>query len=570
MTPELKARPRPEPGRAGSNDPAAPTEPVARLRAILFGRERESIRKLERKLEDPEALAPMMPRALSASVRKDPRPLTEALYPVMGPAIRRAIAQALAGMTQKVNQNLEHALSLQGLRWRWEALRTGTSFGEVVLRHSLLYRVEQVLLVHRDSGVLLDHVVAPGAEAKGRDMVAGMLTAIQDFARDSFGVAQEESLETMQVGELTVWVEQGARTLLAAVIRGHAPVHFRTELQRASEAVEAEHGMELADFQGNAAPFARSRHRLEALLQMESKAAARAGTPWRTWALAGILAILLLVLLVPRALRARRWDRYLTRLREEPGIVVTDQGRQDGRYVVRGLRDPLARDPAALLADARLESGDVVGRWEPYVALLPQFVLSRATRTLAPPPTIGLRLVADTLIAAGAAPEPWFRRTAQLGPALAGVGVYREDRIPPRELPLFAATIQGLEGRQIYFPIGRADLDSAAVGTTALLALDLLRLDSLARNTGFGLTVALLGSADDLGTTETNDYLRQARAASVRERLGAVLPADVALTVAPDDSARPPPANEEDRAQRRMVRARVELAAPADSGVTAP
>jgi OOP family OmpA-OmpF porin len=473
-------------------------------------------------------------------------------------------------MMETVNQILEDSLTPKGLRWRWEAFRSGVSYREIALRHTLVYRVEQVLLVHRESGVLLDHVLGPGAESKGRDMVAGMLTAIQDFARDSFGVAQGEALETMQVGELNVWVEPGARTLLAAVVRGRPPVHFRAELGRTVEAIEADHGLDLADFQGNTAPFAQSRHRLESLLEMEAHAPTKPRAPWRAWALVAILAILLLVLLIPRLVSAHRWEKYIDRLRQEPGIVVTDEGRQGGRFVVRGLRDPLARDPATLIAEAGLDPDQAAQRWEPYVALLPQFVLSRATRTLAPPPTVGLKLVADTLIASGAASAPWFRRAALLGPALAGIGTYREERIPPRGLPRFAPVIQTLEGRRVYFALGRADLDSAALGSVALMALDIFRLDSLARQAGLTVGLTLIGSADDLGIPETNQWLRLARAAGVRDRLAGALPSSIVLATTDSAETEPPPASDEERARRRAVLLRVELRLPADPGETSP
>ena len=78
----------------------------------------------------------------------------------MGPAIRRAIAEALRAMVDSFNQVLQHSLSARALRWRVEAWRTGRPFAEVVLSHSLVYRVEQVFLVHRDTGLLLQHVAA--------------------------------------------------------------------------------------------------------------------------------------------------------------------------------------------------------------------------------------------------------------------------------------------------------------------------------------------------------------------------------------------------------------------------
>jgi OOP family OmpA-OmpF porin len=562
MTPEVSAPKRADPprGEPPRVEPPAPAgDPLSRLRAILLGRERDQIRRIEQKLDDPEALSPVVEKALTASVRRDPKPLADALFPVMGPAIRRAISQALAGMMQSVNQALEHTFSLQGLAWRWEAIRTGTSFAEVVLRHSLLYRVEQVFLVHRESGLLLQHVTAPTIAAQPPDMVAGMLTAIQDFTRDSFGVAQEEMLETMQVGELTVWVEQGARTLLAAVIRGHAPFEFRRELQRALEAVEGEHAAELVKFQGDAAPFARSRPRLDALLLMEARDPERK-PPWRTYGLLAVALILLGVLLVPRFVGNHRWNAYLDRLRDEPGVIVTDAGRQGGHFVVRGLRDPLARDPMALLAEQKLATADVVGRWEPYVALLPQFILSRATRALAPPPTIGLHLVADTLIAVGVATDAWFARAGTLAPALAGVGSFSVEHLQPRELPQVKPLVAAIENRRILFPTAVASLDSASGADAEVLVADIARLDSVARTLGLTLRLTVVGSADDQGNADANERLRIDRAEALRARIAPILPPGLVAGTELAAVDATPAATDEERARRRAAMVRVDPA----------
>jgi hypothetical protein len=47
--------------------------------------------------------------ALTASVQRDPRPLADALFPVMGPAIRKAIAHTLASMMETLNHAVEHS-----------------------------------------------------------------------------------------------------------------------------------------------------------------------------------------------------------------------------------------------------------------------------------------------------------------------------------------------------------------------------------------------------------------------------------------------------------------------------
>ena len=227
------------PGPPGGNVPtdSPPADPrngdrLAELRTLLLGPERTQLVRLRERIEDParragdlsevlpeaierrartdsrlgQALGPLMEDAIRTSVRRNPAPLAAAIFPIIGPAIRRAINAALDEMIQSLNEALNHTFSLRGLRWRWEAIRTGTSFGEVVLRHSLIFRVEEILLIHRETGLLLQHVGVDPSKEESRDMVAGMLTAIQDFARDSFSSAAGDTLETMQLGELTVWI----------------------------------------------------------------------------------------------------------------------------------------------------------------------------------------------------------------------------------------------------------------------------------------------------------------------------------------------------------------------------
>jgi hypothetical protein len=82
---------------------------------------------------------------------------------------------------------------------------------------------------------------------------------------------------------------------------------------------------------------------------------------------------------------ARRWERFVQRLRSEPGLVVTQAAREGGLYRVAGLRDALARDPRTLATEAGLAPGDLQFAWEPYLSLRPEFVRQRQGAALAAP-----------------------------------------------------------------------------------------------------------------------------------------------------------------------------------------
>ena len=216
---------------AGRYDPAA--ENLDELRELLLGAERRRLRELERRLDAagltreelaellPEAialragrdrqlaraLAPTVESAIGESVRRNPREIASAIFPVLGPAIRKAIAEALAGLVASINSTIEHSLSPRGLKWRLEAWRTGVPYAQIVLKHALVYRVEQVFLIHADTGLLLAHAWAPELPASDADLISGMLTAIRDFVADSFARERDAGgLRQFSVGELTIMV----------------------------------------------------------------------------------------------------------------------------------------------------------------------------------------------------------------------------------------------------------------------------------------------------------------------------------------------------------------------------
>ena len=174
-------------------------EDLAELRELLVGAERRRLRELERRLDaaglTPEQIAELLPEAIvlrsardrqlaralsptvesaiSESVRRNPREIASAIFPVLGPAIRKAIAETLAGLVASINRALEHGVSPRGLRWRFEAWRTGVPYAQIVLKHALIYRVEQVFLIHADSGLMLAHAKLPELEGSDADLISG-------------------------------------------------------------------------------------------------------------------------------------------------------------------------------------------------------------------------------------------------------------------------------------------------------------------------------------------------------------------------------------------------------------
>ncbi|MEO8484333.1 MAG: hypothetical protein ABI634_19150 [Acidobacteriota bacterium] len=369
--------------RGGEDDDAAE---LASLRTLLVGPEQRHLAALQTRLDDARAraedlgevlpqvllqhaqdphftraLTPPIEKAITASVQRNPKPLADALFPVMGPAIRKAVAASLAGMVESLNRTLEHSLSWRSVQWRLEGWRTGRSFAEIVLLETLVFRVEQVFLIDRRSGLLLQHVSAPAVEVQDADMVSGMLTAIRDFVQDSFRIKDGDGLEALKVGDLSVWIEPGPFAVVAAVIRGSAPREFRRTLQDAVETLHLQFGEALETFDGDTSAFGDARATLEACLETQFRSEERRRRRYGASLLFGAVAIALGVWAGFAYRDQRRWAHYLDLIRAEPGIVVVSTSHESGRHVVSGLRDPLARDPQSLLTGTGLAASDVVG-----------------------------------------------------------------------------------------------------------------------------------------------------------------------------------------------------------------
>jgi outer membrane protein OmpA-like peptidoglycan-associated protein len=563
-----------------------PEDPFDELRSLLVGPEQRELLELHSHLHDssvqtqavasvlPDAfalkvhdpklsglVAPMVEEAITASVKRNPQPLADALFPVIGPAIRKAIQHALAAMMESFNRSVEHSLSWRALRWRWMAWRTGKPFAEIVLLNTIEYRVEQIFLIHADSGLLLQHVALDRSASDDADQISAMLTAIRDFARDSFKVGGGETLEALHIGDLDVFVEQGPFAALAAVVRGTAPQSLRVMFQDALESIHRQFGPQMQTFRGDASSVAAARPLLADCLVSQARQRQPRAIFRPVVVVALIVAMAVAAWAVFRWRDTARWNAYLDRLNAEPGIAVLSSGRRAGRFFVVGLRDPLARDPSAITADLDLPAKTIESRWEPYQALLPAFVVARATDLLHPPEGITLTFQDGTLTATGAAPEQWISESERIAAALAGVRQFRHAGPEPAAL-----LRQRLEALSVHFLRGQSRIGSDQQPALSEIAAALGQLNATLAVRNRRATIELQGFTDADGPDALNASLSQARANAVLAAID-TRPLTMLDFVARGTRA-PAPGREQDEAAKgrdRRVSLRVSLSDSAGS-----
>jgi hypothetical protein len=143
----------------------------------------------------------------------------------------------------------------------WLILAFGLGMFGVFLYRELRYRfrVEEAFLVN-NAGILMTHLSRGESKmALDVELVSAMLTAVQEFVKDSFVkgeqdseivVGKRKSLEKLEFGEFHLVLEQGKYSFLCAVISGYENKRLRKNMRIVLEEFEEEYGDILTDWDG--------------------------------------------------------------------------------------------------------------------------------------------------------------------------------------------------------------------------------------------------------------------------------------------------------------------------------
>jgi hypothetical protein len=576
------------------------------LKGLLLAEEYDRLNSLEHYIHHPDAhiekIAPLLAQAIRQanltsiyqalelntvvqdkiieSVQNDTAMYTDALYPVILPAIKKSIAEAFKEMMQSLNYAIEQGLSINRFAWHFEAWRSGVPYREVVLRHTLSYRVEQVFLIHRESGLLIRHVSSEGVQQlRDMDAVSGMLTAIQDFIKDSFSVNETDHLDTVEIGDYTVFLTRDAHVVLACVIQGIAPYSLRENFETALQTMNRLHGELLKNFDGDSDLLEPADAILHSCLLFKDNTSLKKKDP----SIRNFAILLLFAMIGFGYWRYDYWqfqqraEKYTHALQQTAGVIVTSHYYDGKKLIIKGLYDPLTINPQLRSSQFGLKKQQLNSQWQTYQSLEPFFVEQRLTRLLQPPSTVSLHVSNNTLILAGAANKGWLKKLALLTPIVTGV-----DKVDTRALKTYLQAIstllqppptvamefkdsqlllQGtasldwiqslpvklsslpfvqsydtkalivieelqlqqlvakLEKTSIYFANQQATPTEAELNDVALIADSIKQIQTLSVQLNKPLTIVVIGQTNSDGTTKLNQNLAQKRAQYMIEQL---------------------------------------------------
>lgn len=531
-----------------------------RLRELIVGEETVRLDQLEKLSPDPrgDQVAKVLPEAvaravsggsalagalettiedgLQRSARKNPEALAEAIYPALGPAIRRMIQSLLKDSLEGFNTAMEHSLSPTGLRWRIESLRTGRPFREVVLLHSLEWRVEQVFLIHKETGLLLQEASrVDRAGGPDPDLVSSMLTAIQDFVRDSFAEGDEGDLEQVELSGYRILIAQGPSAVLAGVVSGAPPAELHAEFEELVLSIHVDHARAIEEFEGDTMAFAAVRPQLEECLRGESKERRKSGLGPAILVLV-TLGVLLLIgrWWLVEGRRERAAEAMLAAVEGEPGLLLVDWERSGDTLRLTGLADPSARQPSELVASLGIEDRlQVEGEWRPFLSAEEPVAMARAIEQLRPPQGVELGWSDGAITATGEAGSRWIASARSVAQALTARPL-GEDGLVDRDVATMDRLVAALDGQLLPFGLRSVALDRSDPVVAGRLS-ELAELDAAAAAAGRTVRVELVGVIAEEESTSAG--LDGRRAGAAWEALARLLPKALVPIAAPPDPA---------------------------------
>ncbi len=489
-----------------------------------------------------KALSGPLADALAGAVQKKRQVVVDALFPVILPAIRRAVAEMLRDFSNSINQVSESFFTVRGVKWRMEAWRSGTPYAQVALKHTLKYRIDHLFLIQRDSGLVLYYESAKNSSELDQDAVAGMLSAIQEFVRDSVGGRDGGGLRSATVGEHLLWVAEGPQANLAALIQGVPPSELTLALQEKLEVLHARYADALQKTPEQAQAEAPLADELD-LVALNSLAGSksdsnRASSLQKRASLTplsvgiGLALFLFLASLVVNGWWSNQIDRARAQLNSTAGFVplairhhwiwpgfrnLSWRPSQYRNVLIEGLQDPLLKLAPNIL-NSHLGAAQVNWQTRPYVSADAEIVLHRARLLLQTPDSVQLRLDGAILKLSGVANADWLR--AQKMRVLHIPGVEQIDFSAINNLDIERARKLQNDITQMIVPL------QGAVDPDAATQIQLDRLTNLLREwsqTQYRLEspaqIYCFGLNDETGQAILNQNLRAQRAQWLRLEL---------------------------------------------------
>lgn len=483
-----------------------------------------------------KVLVPLVEKSLNRSIEANSEKIVGTLYPLVGALVRKAVSAFLVEFVERTNALIENSLSPKSISWRFKAWQSGIKYSEYVAAQIYQYQVQQLLVIHRETGTLLHSISADAEKEKDADLISSMLVAINDFVADAFGVSSNEpenELGEIKTEDFTLLIKIGPQALLVAAVTGSIPPEVRGKLQQALEDFHRFYQQPLINYEGDNAAFDGCETILADCLVSEKKE----GEGKKSKRLVGA-ALLLVVIIALCTLSFMRLSLSILKsdlheLSPPPGVVVTDAYISNGKVHAKILRDPAADNIEKWFSDSDIDLSRIILSEEPFVSLKPSIVERKLEKLIRDYPlseheTISLDKQNDNkwIVLGDVFASTAINLTQKINnlPGISSLevdtstlSIKAEYEIDNAALQKVALTrlVNKVSTQSVLFATNQEALSEVQLAKLEILANDVKQLLSVAKKTNTTVSIVVMGASDNSGSSARNRELSQKRAENV-------------------------------------------------------
>ncbi|GAB4403420.1 MAG: hypothetical protein OHK0039_02570 [Bacteroidia bacterium] len=178
----------------------------------------------------PELFGVCLGAAIRYQIQHAREEIIDALHPLIGRLVVRYVQTEIHRLSEWLDERLRDPFSLATLRLRIQALISGVSYQQLLLRQMDRPRIEEVFLIQKTTGLPLGHFSLN--HISHPDIVAGMLTGIKSFVEHAFE-KEEQELQTLRYDRYEILLFSFEHFYFATVLAGSPDASFQLRLREA-------------------------------------------------------------------------------------------------------------------------------------------------------------------------------------------------------------------------------------------------------------------------------------------------------------------------------------------------
>ncbi len=178
--------------------------------------------------------------------------MIDALYPIMGGMISKYVSNAIRELMDNINAKIDEGLSFERYKRKLKAKISGVSETEILLEESADARIKALLVIEKDTGLLIASAQDKENEIDDPHIVASMASAIRDFINDWMKSAQNtQEVQLLSYGNATLYIESAGSVYLIAFLDAEPDHEQRKEINSFFAALIKDYRTFFQSFEGD-------------------------------------------------------------------------------------------------------------------------------------------------------------------------------------------------------------------------------------------------------------------------------------------------------------------------------